>query len=227
MENRKYVVCRDNIYVGELVNTDRIVRYEGDQNFFNTRPGQLTMGGGYYSYRSMLFVPDEKSYSNDLLYNTPDYPVLNVTSDETCLNLGENSTVITDACNLGALLEYFGFGKELTYEEIMTIRKTFFTGRFAKDHCRLFGWREISAEDVTFLSGEKIVTDPRELERRRNEYRRKQRAGYRSFEYIGGGELPREYYDILDARGKTWKRTPKNDPFAPSKKEGKIRKLTK
>ena len=33
MENKKYVVCRDDIYVGELVRTDRITRYEGDSTF--------------------------------------------------------------------------------------------------------------------------------------------------------------------------------------------------
>ena len=113
----------------------------------------------------MLFTPDENSYSSDLLYNSPAYPILNVTSDDICLNLGENSTVIKDACNLGALLKYFGFDENLTHEDIINIRKTFFTGRFAKDHSRLFGWREISAEDMTFLRNGKIVTDPKELER--------------------------------------------------------------
>lgn len=29
MENKKYKVNRDNIYVGEVVRTDRIYRYEG------------------------------------------------------------------------------------------------------------------------------------------------------------------------------------------------------
>ena len=44
MENKKYVVCRDNIYVGEVVRTDSIYRYEGDVNFFRTNPGQLSTG---------------------------------------------------------------------------------------------------------------------------------------------------------------------------------------
>ena len=141
--------CRDNIYVGEVVRTDSIYRYEGDDNFFRTKPGQLSTGS-WKSYRSMLFVPNENKLSNDLLYRSPNYPILNVTDDETCLNLRENSIVIKDACNLAALLEYFGYKKDLTFEDIMKIRKIFFTGRFAKDHCQLFGCRETMAEDVTF-----------------------------------------------------------------------------
>ena len=59
----------------------------------------------------MLFVPNEDKLSNDLLYKTPNYPILNVTDDETCLNLGEKSIVVKDAYNLAALLEYFGYKK--------------------------------------------------------------------------------------------------------------------
>ena len=104
MENKKYVVCRDNIYVGEVVRTDSIYRYDGDHDFFKTKPGQLSTSS-WRSYRSMLFVPNEDKLSNDLLYRSPNYPILNVTDDETCLNLGKNSLVIKDACNLAALLE--------------------------------------------------------------------------------------------------------------------------
>ena len=39
MKNKKYVVCRDNIYIGEVVRTDSIYRYEGDHDFFRTKPG--------------------------------------------------------------------------------------------------------------------------------------------------------------------------------------------
>ncbi len=140
MENRKYMVSRDNIYVGEVVRTDKIYRYEGDTDFFRTKSGQLDTVS-WFSYRSMLFVPNEEKLSNDLLYSSPSYPILNITDDETCLALGEKSIVIIDACNLAALLEYFGYNKDLTYDDIMRIRKTFFTGRFAQDNCELFGMK--------------------------------------------------------------------------------------
>jgi len=232
MENRKYVVCRDNVYVGEVIATSRIYRLKGERDFFRKKTGQL-MTGAYNSYRSMLFVPDENNLANDLLYKTPNYPVLNLTDDETCLNLGEKSIVINDACNLALLLQYFGYNEELTYEDIIKIRKTFFTGRFAKDHCELFGWKEITAEDLTFYSKGKVVTNPIALKLARMNFRFEQMAGHRSFSGISESPLPREYYDILDDRGNNtladilagW--ATKTDTFAPHKNEGPIRKLTR
>lgn len=231
MENRNYKVSRDNIYVGEVVKTDSIYRYEGDMNLFCTKPGQLCTDS-WISYRSMLFVPNEEKLSNDLLYLSPSYPILNVTDDETCLGLGEKSIVIKDACNLSALLEYFGYNKDLNYEDIMRIRKMFFTGRFARDNCELFGWKEIMAEDLTFYDYGKEVTDSRELERRRRQFRAEQAAGHRSFVGIPESVLPREYWDVLDDRGDNtlidaiqWHE--KMNAFTPHKQEGPIKKLTR
>lgn len=140
MEDRKYKVSRDNVYVGEVVSTDfiyrsdLIYRYEGIPD----KSGQL-VPESWFPYRSMLFVPNEEKLSNDLLYRSPSYPILNVTDDDICLGVGEN-IVIKDACNLAALLEYFGYSECLTFEDIMRIRKTFFNGKFVKDNCELFGW---------------------------------------------------------------------------------------
>lgn len=232
MENRKYKVNRDEIYVGEVVRTDNIYRYEGDTNFFHTKPGQLRTSI-WFSYRSMLFIPNEEKLSNDLLYRSPNYPILNITDDETCLALGEKSIVIKDAYNLSALLEYFGYNKDLTYEDIKKIRKTFFTGRFAKDNCELFGWKETIAEDVTFFNAYgKKVTNPKELERKRKKFRAEQAAGHRAFFGVSENVLPREYFDILDDRGDNtlmdsieWKE--KMNAFAPNKQEGPIKKLSR
>lgn len=223
MENRKYKVSRDNIYVGEVVRTDKIYHYAGDT-------GQLDTGI-WFSYRSMLFVPNEEELSNDLLYRSPSYPILNVTDDKTCLGLGEKSIVIKDACNLAALLEYFGYNQDLTYEDIMRIRKTFFTGRFAKDNCELFGWKEFQPEDWTYYdeNGDEI-TDPKKLKRRIAQEKRDQQAGHRSFFGISESVLPREYWDVLDKMGDNtlmdaiqWHE--KMNAFAPNKQEGPIKKL--
>lgn len=114
----------------------------------------------------------------------------------------------------------------------MKIRKTFFTGHFAKDNCQLFGWKETMAKDVTFYAnnGEK-VTDPRELERRKRQFRAEQKAGHRIFFEVSESPLPREYWDVLDARGDNslldiiegW--DDKMNAFSPSKKEGRVKKL--
>lgn len=231
MENRKYKVKRDNIYVGEVVRTDKIYRYEGDSDFFNTKPGQLKTGG-WFHYRSMLFVPNEDRLSNDLLYTSPSYPILNVTDDETCLGLGEKSIVIKDACNLAELLEYFGYNKDLTFEDIMRIRKTFFTGSFGMDNCELFGWKESQPEDCRYFKNGVEITDPEELEIIIEQERRKQQAGHRSFIGVSESVLSREYWNILDKMGDNslmdatiWHE--KMNAFAPHKQEGPIRKLTR
>ncbi len=79
MENKKYVVCRDDIYVGEVVRTDSISYCYNKNNY-----DYMTLGitGSYKSYRSMLFVPNELNLANDLLYRSPNYPVLKVTEDQ-------------------------------------------------------------------------------------------------------------------------------------------------
>ncbi len=225
MENRKYKVCRDNIYVGEVVRTNKIYRYEGDTDFFRTKPGQLNTDS-WFSYRSMLFVPNEEKLSNDLLYRSPSYPILNVTDDETCLGLGEKSVVIKDACNLAALLEYFGYNMDLTFEDIMRIRKTFFTGRFARDNCELFGWKEIKPEDWTYYENDVEVTDPKELERRIAQKRKSRERIFAGIESV----LPGEYWDVLDKMGDNdllhaieWHE--KMNAFAPHKEEGPVKKL--
>lgn len=223
MENKKYVVCRDNIYVGEVVRTDSIYRYEGDYDFFRTKPGQLSTGS-WRSYRSMLFVPNEDKLSNDLLYRTPNYPILNVTDDETCLNLGENSIVIKDACNLATLLEYFGYKKDLTYEDIIKIRRTFFTGRFGMDNSKLFGMQEFIPS--RFMPN---ITDP---DKRYELYKKSVILGSeRQFGSIPTNELPRELMDILDSRGNNsfmdviegWNE--KMNAFVPHKEEGPVKRL--
>lgn len=83
----------------------------------------------------------------------------------------------------------------------MKIRKTFFTGRFAKDNCELFGFKETMAEDLEFYSFGKEITDPKELEKRRRRFRAEQAAGQRSFSGIFESVLPKEYWDILDKMG--------------------------
>lgn len=140
MVTRNYKVSRDDICVGLVARTDNIYRYEGDTDFFCTKPGQLSVGS-WFSYRSMLFVPNEDKLANDLLYKSPNYPILNITDDDICLKLGEG-IIIKGTCNLAPLLEYFGYNKELVFEDIMRIRKTFFTGHFAQDNCELFGWKK-------------------------------------------------------------------------------------
>lgn len=230
MKNKKYVVCRDNIYVGEVVKAECIYRYNEDDVLNKAKLGQLCTCC-WKSYRSILFVPDENQLANDLLYRTPNYPILNITDDDTCLNLGKDSIVIKDACNLASLLEYFGYKKDLTYTDIIKIRKTFFKAGFAKDNCELFGYKETMAEDVTFYTNGEVVTDPKELKYRRKQFRLEQQNGHRIFSSLSDSPLPREYWDVLNARcDKTFMEfliylDENMNAFTPHKQEGPIKKL--
>lgn len=232
MENKNYVVCRDNIYVGEVVRTDHIYRYNGEDYYFKIKTGALSTGI-WKSYRSMLFVPNENKLSNDLLYRTPNYPILNITDDKICLNLGKNSIVIKDACNLSQLLKYFNYGEELTYDDIIKIRKTFFTGRFAKDNCKLFGMEEIMSKDLIFYTNGEKIKNSKELERRRRQFMINQYAGHRMFFSISESPLPREYFDVIDARGDSTlidvikHLDGKINAFHPPVQEGPVKKLKK
>lgn len=180
----------------------------------------------------MLFVPNEENLSNDLLYRSPNYPILNVTDDETCLGLGEKSIVIKDACNLAILLEYFGYNKDLTFEDIIKIRKTFFTDRFTRDNCELFGWKEVKPEDMTYYINGVKVTDSKKLTRLIAQQRKSQQAGHRFFFGVSESVLPREYWDVLDEMGDNdlrhaikWHK--KMNAFKPSKEEVQVKKLTR
>lgn len=230
MENRDYKVCRENIYVGSVVRTNKIYRYEGYTITGAKKPSQLDVFG-WRNYRNILFVLDEEKLSSDLLYRSPSYPVLNVTDDEKVLELEGSNIVIKDACNLAKLLEYFGYNKELTYKDLLRIRKTFFTGRFAKDNCELFGWKESQPEDGIYYENGVEITDPKELKWRIAEQRRAQQAGQRSFVGIGTSELPREYWEALDQRGNNklidvLSGLENNiDSFKPAKEEGPIKRL--
>lgn len=227
MENRKYKICRDNIFAGEVIRTDEIYRYDGDTNFFKIKPGKL-YPESWISYRSILFVPNEEKLAIDLLYQSPYYPILNVTDDEICLNLKKNSIVIKDACNLAELLEYFGYNKDLTLEDILKIRKTFFSVKFAMDNCELFGWKEVKPEDWTYSKNGVEITDPKELKKLIAQERKNQREGNRLFFRAEENVLPREYWEALNELGDDdYKKDEKRDVFTPNKEEGPIKKLTK
>ncbi len=229
MKNKKYIVSRDNIYVGEVIRAYEIYRYEGPGDLFETKPGELTTSC-WDSYRSMLFTLDSDMKSNDLLYKTKAYPILNITNDNLCLSLKEE-IVIQRACNLALLLEYFNYKKDLTYEDIITIRNTFFNGRFAKDNCELFGWKEIKPEDLTYYKNGVKINDLKELKKRIEQERRLQQAGYRLFNRISEHQLPRYYWDILDDLGDLVPPNPllefeeNTNAFIPNKKEVYVKKL--
>lgn len=222
MVNKKYKVNRSDIYVGELISTDSIYRSEIEDDLFDIKKGHLYTSC-WTTYRSMLFVLTEEKLSEDLLYNSLHYPILNVTDNDICLGFGnKESQVIKDAYNLSLLLEYFGYKEELTYEDIVKIRKTFFTGRFGMDNCKLFGMEEIIPSDFEPKMDGILVTDENEIYEL---YKKSVTLGsQRKFGSISSYVLPPKLMNILDEMGSTYDG---RNPFVPSKAEQNVKKLTR
>lgn len=145
MENRKYKVCRDNIYVGEVIRTRCVYRCR-TTSVSNEKLGQLDVDN-WRSYRNILFVPNEDGLASDLLYKSPNYPILNISDDEKYVYFNDRIVLVKDAYNLAELLKYFGYKEEFTYEDIVRIRKNFFTRKFVYDNCELFGYKEMKPKD--------------------------------------------------------------------------------
>ena len=223
MENRNYKVKREDIYVGELIRTDRdsIYRYSED-DFFDYKKGQLYTSC-WETYRSMLFVLTEEKLCEDLLYSSSHYPVLNITDIDIYLNsTSPKIEIVKEAYNLSLLLEYFQFSEELTFEDIIRIRKTFFTGRFGMDHCELFGMKEFIPASFQPRKKGVLVTDKKQIYEL---YKKSVVLGSeRQFGSVSSSILPHEFMDILDDRGREYG---VKDPFAPSQKEQNVKRLKK
>lgn len=232
MENRKYIVCRDNIYVGEVVKTRCVFRRGYNNMGINTDGEKLTIQS-WKSYRSMLFAPDEDSLANDLLYNSPNYPILNMSDEEACLYFNRSIILIKEAYNIAELLKYFGYGEELTYDDIQKIRKTFFSSKFAMDNCELFGMKEVYPGEWKYYKDDVEISDPKKLKKYIAEERKERLMGCRSFVSINEGLLPTEYWHILNQfRDNTFIDVVQGacnrmDSFAPHSHEGKIKRLTR
>jgi len=223
MKDKNYKVCRDNIFVGQVISTDKIYRYSKKYRFYDDKSNDLVTGV-YSIYRSMLFTLDENKLASDLLYQSPNYPILNLTEDNICLNLKGEKIIIKDYINLSELLKYYKYNEELTYEDILKIRKTFFNSEYIKDNCELFGVKETTSKELT------IFTDYSELNRMRNG---QQKIGKRTFVSGFEHELSEEYWNILNITSDNTVHEllsgydKKKNAFAPHKEEGKIKKLVK
>ena len=221
MEEHINTIKRDKLYVGELVIP---LEYQLKDN------GEIVV----YTYdncRNILFSLDENEMALDALYTSPNYPVVNITNPTKYIDSG---MVIKDAICLDELLKYFGYPEELTKEDINKIRDIFFTGSFGLDNAKLFGYKEITAEDVCFYdSNKREITDPVLLEEKRENYRKMQQTGYRVVTYIGNGVLSSKYYHSLDSKANNsiydyiCGYVENIDSFAPTKKEGHKKVLKK
>ena len=151
--------------------------------------------------RSMLFVLDEEGHANDLLYDSPHYPVLNLSKNEDCLN--QKICICLQTYKLYELLKYWGFSDEIGYEDVLRIRNTFFSCDYVLDNCELYGV---------------IETDPRETSRETRDSKGNHRTFNREKE---DSVFPPCFFDMMwDHRDFTT-----TDKFKPCKEEGPIKSL--
>lgn len=172
MKNCNYIVNRDDIYVGVLSSTikeqitlcpngmyinlpflteERIRHGFDDKRYLIKRKSHLCYGNGsIFSVtdefkRNMLFVLDDNKLANDLLYDSPHYPIFNISEDEVCLN--SPISFKHQVYQMKTLLEYFDYPVKLTYDHILQI-KNFFFGDFLLDNCELFGIYETDTHET-------------------------------------------------------------------------------
>ena len=233
MENINYKVNRDDVHVGSVIytNMSRIYRVVDDYRTVNSLKGKLTPNA-WRTFRNMLFIPTEDKYCDDLLFNSKKYPILNMTDDDRVLSLEGNQILISDACNLALLLQHFDYADKLGYKDLLRIRNTFFTGRFAMDNCELFGFTELF-EDKDSVCIDGRILDFEQLSRLESLFCFNELSSKRSFVSNGKNVLPYEYWHALDSRGDQatvnllTHEIIRRDMFEPPFEEGPVKTLKK
>lgn len=225
MKINDYIVKREDIYVGvvsyidkekikvfptgiydfQLSTKEEIRRMFANRKYMLIPKEQLLYGNGSEVdgfKRSMLFVLDEKKCANDLLYDSPHYPIFNISSNDLCLNAS------IGLCNyiyqMGEFLKVFDYGEYLTYDDIVEIKDKFF-GDFMIDNCELLGRYETEPQETSYETYDMY-------------------GNHRTFNLKKEDSvLPECYFSML------WhtRSIKNNDAFIPNELEGPIKRLIK
>jgi beta-lactam-binding protein with PASTA domain len=67
---------------------------------------------------------------------------------------------VKSAYNLSELLKYFGYNERLSYQDIIKMRKTFFSPKFVYNYCELFGYKKTNPEDLIYYKHGVEITVP-------------------------------------------------------------------
>lgn len=229
MKDRKYKINRGKVFVGEVIKTGAKSQVESTVKGIKQ---ELVGPGSYEEYRSIIFTLDETGRANDLLFHSPHYQVFKPTGKRRISQIQPHSIIVHESKNLGELLEYYGFPEELTYEDIETIRRTFFNKSFLENNCEVFGYREVQPSEYTIVSNGQLVTDPQRIQESVRYIEKQRKKGNTSFVSTGNGQLSSEYWDVLSNRSDNdlldvLFLDKKRDAFAPHKEEGPVKKLTR
>lgn len=211
MSRSRKEIDRDKITVGQVVNvTEFVIQLSGENNNY-TKEDEIEISiNSYIPYRSILFYITPEKRAGDLIYSSHDYPILNISDNEACL---ESGILVNDIYNMGSLLKYFGYKKYLSKKQIPEIRNRFFSGRFGMDHCNLFGMEEIIPEEFKPMENGIEIIDP---EKRYEFYKKSiDLDTERSFIPTKKGIFPHELMFYLDSVPEMYS----HDPFVPRTEE--------
>ena len=147
----KLTICHDFPYINFDNNEEELRRYFQNKSYlFKKDRNFIEYGKGWPCHftRSMLFTLDGNNHADDLLYDSPHYPVFNISPNEDCLS---SSVSIADyAFELYEVLKFLGCPEEMGYEEVLNLRKTLFSCDYVLDNCRKFGVIETDPRETSF-----------------------------------------------------------------------------
>lgn len=167
MKTVDYKISRENVYVGRIVKPLSFYLHNRKCNGYEV--GDIEVGA-WRTYRNSFFTINDELMADDLLYDSPNYPILNISNPDSYLNA---DPIIIKAYNIERLLEFFGFDSFLNHEDIVNICRSYFNGYFPKDNALLFGYRELFIDDG-------------------------KRDNPRTFINVEEGMLPNELWDVLN-----------------------------
>lgn len=235
-----YKIKRDEICVGKVI-TDFEILKNG-----HSLLGKKIDFARFTPCRSMLFIPTEFGYAQDLLYDSLLYPIYGKCDDDVYLSA---NFILKEAENIGEMLKYFGANDELLPVEIERIRNTYFNGVFPIEHAYNFGLTEVDLEKQPFYDSKgRTVNNPEIIKRHQKLIRQQQFWGLRrefvpdpDYEelYLEGIAEVKEllldpkYFEILRTYGDKslievlCGYEERMNAFKPHKAEGPIRRLKK
>lgn len=222
MKKGKYIISRDSIYIGTVIKTNRKHLMQDINNRLKIFKSS--------KLRNIIFTPNIFGYANDLLYASKNYPILNM-AKQPFSNEKDEILLIIDAYNLNDLLNYLGYQYLLNHKDIIKIRKTLFNGNFTKLNSDLFGWQEISIENLEFYRNGIKVTDPKEIEKQKWQILSKKSRNDFIQTFIRYNEQLKEFEHIIDSHSDNsiidviLNNKVKINSFIPHPNEGKIKKL--
>ena len=173
MENSNYRVKIKDIYVGKVqdINTSEIkishdrlysslLDDEDDlkwvlqnKSFLFKKSSDFIYYGDHSIYpctftRSMLFTTDENNHANDLLYNSPHYPIFDISQNVDIFN----TKICIGHCTfeLYEVLKLLGYPDEIGYNEVLKIRNSLFNCDYVMHNCQKLGIIETPPERTAY-----------------------------------------------------------------------------